>query len=103
FAVLKWSVVDEDLAKHKLTTNLVFSGAVLPNRAKPFIVFTIEGKPTANVAFNPTGDSNVIQAVINDPRLVLGAHVAVAVKKGLPAEAAATAEDATFANDASDY
>src|SRR5262249_57793665 len=41
-------------------------------------------------------------AVINDPRLVLGAHVAVAVKKGLPAEAEAKAEAATFEHVVSD-
>jgi uncharacterized protein YfaS (alpha-2-macroglobulin family) len=102
FAALKWSTVDEDATKHKFRSNLVFSGAVLPNRAKPFITFTIEGKPTANVAFNPTPDPNVIQAVISDPRIVLGAHVAVAIKKGLPAEADAKADSATFEHIVSD-
>src|SRR5215470_11292480 len=95
FAFKRWSPVENDVAKHRLVMDLVFTGAVLPNRAKPYLVFSIDGKPTANVAFQPAGSPNIIRAVIGDPRIVLGANVKLLVKKGLPAEAeadAATAE-----------
>ncbi len=95
FAFKRWSPVENDLAKHTLVMDVVFTGAVLPNRAKPYLVFTIEGKPTANVAFQPAGSPNIIRAVINDPRIVLGANVKLLVKKGLPAEADAKADAAT--------
>ena len=95
FAFMRWSPVEIDLAKHTLVMEIVFSGAVLPNRAKPYLVFSIDGKPTANVAFQPAGSPNIIRAVIVDPRIVLGANVKLLVKKGLPAEADAKADAAT--------
>jgi len=86
FAFKRWSPVENDVAKHRLVMDLVFTGAVLPNRAKPYLVFSIDGKPTANVAFQPAGSPNISRAVITDPRIVLGTNV----KSATPGRSAPT-------------
>jgi uncharacterized protein YfaS (alpha-2-macroglobulin family) len=95
FTFAEWAPVEEDADKHKIVTQVAFTGPVLPNRAKPYLAFSIEGKPTANVAFTPSHNPYAIQAVISDPRIVLGAHLGLTIKKGLPAEGDGKADAAT--------
>jgi hypothetical protein len=85
FALLGFSPVDLDLEKKAITLEVRFSGALLPNRARPFLSFTVEGKPAAGVAMNPAREPNALQVVITDPRLAMGARVKLLAKKGLPA------------------
>jgi uncharacterized protein YfaS (alpha-2-macroglobulin family) len=90
FAFLGWAPSEINLEKKTVAFELRFSGALLPNRAKPFLAFTVNGKAAANVSFNPSREPNVVVVAVNDPKIALGASLKLAVKKGLPATIDAT-------------
>jgi alpha-2-macroglobulin len=84
FAFVGWAPSDLDLAKHTANLEVTFSGAVMPNVARQSMTFTIDGKATAYVLGLPTQQPNVVGVQLKDPRIKLGAKLAVAIKKDLP-------------------
>ena len=97
FKFLGWAPSGLDLAHHKITTEVTFSGAVLPNLARASMTFAVDGHSAAGVAMLPSRVPNVVIVQLTDPKIQLGAKLTMAVKAGLPSllntkAAAATAE-----------
>ena len=105
FAFLGWAPTDLDVTKHTATMEIMFSGAVLANSARQSMTFTVDGKPVTGVHVLPSHQGNVVAIQLQDPRIVVGAKLGLAIKKGLPAvlgakAAAAKAEFAVSDGDA---
>jgi alpha-2-macroglobulin len=84
FKFLGWAPSGLDLPHHKVTTEVTFSGAVLPNLARASMTFAIDGHAAAGVAMLPSRVANVVVVQLTDPRLALGSKLTMAVKAGLP-------------------
>ncbi len=84
FRFLGWAPSGLDLPHHKVTTEITFSGAVLPNLARASMAFTIDGHAPAGIAVLPSRTPNIVIVQLSDPRLAVGAKLALAVKAGLP-------------------
>ncbi len=95
FKFLSWAPSGLDLPNHKVTTEVTFSGPVLPNLAKASMAFTVNGHPAAGVAMLPSRTKNVVVVQLADPKLVLGAALSFALKAGLPSLQSAKAAAAT--------
>src|SRR3569623_1584232 len=64
FTVLGWAPPALDVEHHKVTMEVAFSGAVLPNIATAALRITVDGHALAGIA--------VLPAQITDPRTMLG-------------------------------
>ena len=95
FKFLSWAPSGLDLANHKVTTEVTFSGPVLPNIAKAMMTFTVNGHAATGVAMLPTHSPNIVVVQLSDPKLVLGAKLSFALKAGLPSLQSAKAAAAT--------
>ncbi|HEY1553761.1 MAG TPA: MG2 domain-containing protein [Kofleriaceae bacterium] len=85
FEVLGWAPTEIDPVKHKVTMEIAFSGAVLPNVARAAMAFTIDGNATNAIAVVPRRPQNVMAVQFSDPKTVVGAKLGVAIGKGLTA------------------
>src|ERR1043165_5053009 len=54
FRLNGWSPTDIDVDHHKITMDMAFSGAVLPNAVKAAATFGVDGKPPAGVGMLPS-------------------------------------------------
>ncbi|HEY5935760.1 MAG TPA: MG2 domain-containing protein, partial [Kofleriaceae bacterium] len=85
FAFLGWAPSEIDAEKlHRVTMELRFSGAVLPNLARNAMTITIDGKPTGGALVQPGRQPDIVSIQITDPRIVPGAKIAMAITKALP-------------------
>ena len=80
FKFLGWTPTDIDLDKHRIAMDVAFSGAVLPNIARAAMSFAVDGKPPAGVAMQPSHDGSRVSVVLTDPRIAVGAVLALAIK-----------------------
>jgi alpha-2-macroglobulin len=85
FEFLGWAPNDVDLVHHKVTMQIEFSGAVLPNVARERSTISINGTPTNNVQVLPNRQPDKLVVLISDPQLVPGAKLSLAIKRDLPA------------------
>jgi hypothetical protein len=97
FKFLSWAPTDLDLAHKKVTTEVTFSGAVLPNLARASMTFAIDGRVTAGITALPSHTPNTVVVQLADSGLKLGSKLTLSIKAGLPSvfgtkAAAATAE-----------
>jgi uncharacterized protein YfaS (alpha-2-macroglobulin family) len=95
FAFLGWAPTDLDVAKHYVTMEITFSGAVLPNIAAKSLTITVDGKATSAIQMLPSQDPNLISMKITDARIKLGTKLGLVVKKDLAALTGAKADAAT--------
>ncbi len=97
FKFLGWAPTELDLANHKVTMEISFSGAVLPNVARAQMRFSVDGKPTNAVTMLPSKRPHVVNVQLTDKAISLGTKLSLAINKELrPVRsapgAAATAE-----------
>jgi uncharacterized protein YfaS (alpha-2-macroglobulin family) len=97
FRFIGWAPTELDVAKHKMTMEITFSGAVLPNIARSAMTFAIDGRATNAVNVLPSHTPNTVVVQVTDARVTLGSKLSVGIKKGLVSltgskAAAATAE-----------
>ena len=97
FKFLGWAPSGLDLTHHKVTTEVTFSGAVLPNLARASMTFAIDGHTPGGVLILPSRVANVVVVQLTDPKLGLGSKLTLGIKAGLPSllntkAAAASAE-----------
>jgi len=83
FKFLGWAPSGLDLDHHKVTTEVTFSGAVLPNLARAQMSFAIDGHGAAGVQVLPSRSPNVVVVQLTDPKLALGSKLTLAMKAGL--------------------
>jgi uncharacterized protein YfaS (alpha-2-macroglobulin family) len=83
FQFLGWAPSDIDLAHHKITMDLAFTGPVLPNTAYAAMAFSVDGVPVAGIAPLPDNDASHVTFALTDPKIALGAKLAVAIKRGV--------------------
>ncbi len=83
FKFLGWSPSAIDLEHHNLAMDLAFSGAVLPNVATAALRITIDGKVPAGIAAQRSRDPGHVVIALGDPRIALGAKLALATKGAL--------------------
>jgi len=95
FKFLGWSPSDIDLPHHKITMDIAFSGAILPNIAKAAMSFTVDGKTPAGIAMLPRAAPSHIVVTLSDPQLVLGAKLGVSIKGTVASLTGAKASAAT--------
>src|SRR4029079_8250774 len=60
FTFLGWAPSGLDLDHHKVTTEVTFSGAVLPNLARAQMAFAIDGRAAANLTMLPSHTTNTV-------------------------------------------
>ena len=102
FEVIGWAPTEIDPVQHKVTMEIAFSGAVLPNSARAAMTFTIDGAPTSAIAILPRRPQNVLAVQFTDRKAVVGATLGVAAKNVpalLGARAPATKLEYLVAND----
>lgn len=80
FTLVGWAPTALDIEHHKVTMQVAFSGAVLPNVAKAGLAITVDGHAPAGIAVLPTRDHHLLPVQITDPRLKLGSKLALATK-----------------------
>jgi uncharacterized protein YfaS (alpha-2-macroglobulin family) len=80
FALLGWAPTSLDVDHHKVTMEVSFSGAVLPNVAKSELAIRVDGHAPAGIAVLPTHDGHFLPLVIDDPGLKLGSKLTLATK-----------------------
>ena len=93
FQFMRWAPTDLALATHKVTMEIAFSGPVLPNIARAAMTFTVDGKPIVNVEALPTRTPSTMAVQLSDPRIKLGAKLALVLAKGMKTMGNATAAD----------
>jgi hypothetical protein len=79
FKFMSWAPTDLELAKHKVTMEIAFSGPVLPNIARNAMTFTIDGKPILNVGAIPTRTASSMAVTLEDPRIKLGGKLGLVI------------------------
>lgn len=77
FKFLGWTPSDIDLEHKKITMDLAFSGAVLPNVANAAMTFTVDGKKPAGLTVVPGGNPSHVVVALSAPSLAVGSKVAV--------------------------
>ena len=75
-----WAPSDIDLDHHKITMDIAFSGAVLPNLARAAMQLTVDGKVPAGVAIQRNRDGSHVVVALSDPQIALGARLALGIK-----------------------
>ncbi|MBA3539541.1 MAG: hypothetical protein H0T79_07915, partial [Deltaproteobacteria bacterium] len=103
FKFLGWAPTELQVDKHKVTMELTFSGAILPNKAFTALAFAIDGKPTTAVNVLASREQNVLTVQLTDPRLAMGSKLALTVQPSLTsytgaAKAAAATASYTIAD-----
>ncbi|HEY3807703.1 MAG TPA: MG2 domain-containing protein [Kofleriaceae bacterium] len=94
FQLVSFSPIDVDTANHRVVADIVFSGPVLPNIARAAMTFAVAGHAPTAVTLLPSHDANTITVRLDDPKLALGAKVAMSLKAGLPSALGAKAAGA---------
>ena len=85
FAVVGWAPTEVEVAGHRVTMAIRFTGPVLPNLARAALAITVDGRVPANVELLPTASPHVLAIAISDPKLAVGSLVSVAASASLPA------------------
>ncbi|MDB4952487.1 MAG: hypothetical protein JWO36_56 [Myxococcales bacterium] len=103
FAFLGWAPTELDVGKHKMTMEITFSGAVLPNIARAGMTFAVDGHGTNAVNVLPSHTPNTVLVQVTDARITLGTKLTMSIKKDLVAltgsKAAAASADYVVSND----
>ena len=81
FKFLSWAPTAQDLIHHKITTEVAFSGAVLPNIARASMQFAIDGRVTNALTMLPSHTMNTVVVQLTDPAIKLGSKLSLAVGK----------------------
>jgi len=108
FKMMGWAPTEIDLVNKKLTMQITFSGAVLPNVARNAMTFTVDGTPIgvdawaggksgAMVIASRGNPANLVSVQISDSRIKVGTKLGLALKAELPSLASAKAPAATAA------
>ncbi|HEX8115210.1 MAG TPA: hypothetical protein VF516_46100, partial [Kofleriaceae bacterium] len=83
FKFLGWAPSSIDVEHHKLAMDLAFSGAVLPNVATAALRITVDGKAPAGIAAQRSRDPSHVVITLSDPKIALGAKLAMATRGAL--------------------
>ncbi|MEO6774066.1 MAG: MG2 domain-containing protein [Kofleriaceae bacterium] len=83
FKFLGWAPSGLDLDHHKVTTEVTFSGPVLPNLARAHLAFAIDGHNPAGIAVLPSRTSNIVIVQLTDPKLGIGSKLTMSLEAGL--------------------
>ena len=84
FAFLSWAPSEMDVTKNRVTMEINFSGAVLPNIANQSMTVKLNGAKPAGIQVQRSPQPNTVALTITDPGIKLGAKLTLDVKKGLP-------------------
>ncbi len=84
FKFLGWGAQEIDVANHKVSMELTFSGGVLPNIAMKSMTFTVNGGKPAGVQVMRSPTPNVVVVQLSDPSIKLGTKLGLAIGKNLP-------------------
>ena len=84
FKFLSWAPIALDLIHHKVTTEVTFSGTVLPNLARAQMAFAIDGRSTTAMSMLPSHQQNTVLVQLTDPGIKLGSKLSLTIAKTLP-------------------
>ncbi|MGN6105774.1 MAG: alpha-2-macroglobulin family protein [Kofleriaceae bacterium] len=76
FRLFGWAPTRIDLANHRATMELRFSGLVHPNLARNALKFTVDGKPVAGVQVLTSASYGGLAVQLTDPAIKAGARLA---------------------------
>jgi hypothetical protein len=100
FRLMSWAPTGANLTMKNVTMELAFTAAVFANIARNAMTFTVDGAPVANVAVMPQRSNNLnphlMTVSLSDPRIKVGAKLAVAMKETVTSVGGAKAPAVTF-------
>ncbi len=84
FKFLTFAPATINLVKHEVVMEIVFSGAVLPNKAFAAMTFAVDGKPAIPPTLMASHVANTVAVKFTDPRIAIGSKVTLTIGNDLP-------------------